>query len=103
MAIVQLSDLEAQLGLEGVQGHYLTLSQKIDAAQAHVERLLGFKIEERFGGQDQEPIPAPLREAVLQLAAWWFEQREAGIVGQGVTTPPHSLPEIVAEYREWSF
>jgi len=103
MAIVSIFDLEMQSGLEGVPGHEPALDQKIEAAQAHVERLLGFKIEEQFGGPDQEPIPEPLKEAVLQLAAWWFEQREAGLTGTIVTTPPHSLPEIVAEYREWTF
>ena|SRR6056297_760630 len=103
MAIVSVFELEAQLGLEGVPGHHALLMQKVEAAQAHVERLLGFRIEDRFGGADQDPVPEPLKEAVLQLAAWWFEQREAGLTGTIVTTPPHSLPEIVAEYREWSF
>ncbi|MCC5968394.1 MAG: phage head-tail connector protein [Pararhodobacter sp.] len=103
MAIVTEAELIAQLGLEGITGHEAMLAQKIAAAQAHVERLLGFKIEAQFGGEDQEPIPEPLREAVLQLAAWWFEQREAGLTGTIVTTPPHSLPDIVAEYREWTF
>ena len=103
MAIVTLAQLESQLGLEGVPGHELLLQQKLDAAQGHVERLLGFKIEDQFGGVDQEPIPEPLREAVLQLAAWWFESREAGIVGQSVANPPHSLPEIIAEHRDWTF
>lgn len=103
MAIVTAAELTDQLGLEGIDGLDSLLVQKIAAAQGHVERLLGFKIEECFGGEDQEPVPEPLREAVLQLAAWWFEQREAGVVGQGVAQPPHSLPEIVAEYREWTF
>lgn len=103
MAIITDQQLIDQLGLEGIEGLDDLLAQKIVAAQGHIERLLGFKIEEQFGGEDQEPIPEPLREAVLQLAAWWFEQREAGVVGHSVAQPPHSLPEIVAEFREWTF
>lgn len=103
MAIVDINDLRGQLGLDGIESVEALLDQKIAAAQGHVERLLGYRIEDRFGGQDQEPVPEPLREAVLQLAAWWFEQREAGITGTIVAQPPHSLPEIVAEFREWSF
>jgi hypothetical protein len=103
MAIVSFHDLEDQLGLEGVPGHEVMLDQKVQAAQGHIERLLGFKIEDHFGGEDQDPVPEPLREAVLQLAAWWFEQREAGIIGHSVATPPHGLAELVAEYREWTF
>lgn len=103
MAIVTTAELIDQLGLEGIEGLDDLLAQKIAAAQAHIERLLGFRIEEQFGGEDQDPIPEPLREAVLQLAGWWFEQREAVIVGAGAVHAPHSLPEIVAEFREWTF
>ena len=103
MGIVTLEELIAQLGLDGIEGHEAMLSQKLAAAQGHVERLLGFKIEEHFGGEGQDPIPEPLREAVLQLAAWWFEQREAGITGTITAQPPHGLPEIVAEFRDWTF
>ena len=104
MSIVTLEEVRDQLSMEGVGTHDDALiAQKIEAAQAHVERLLGFKIEDEFGGEDQPPIPEPLREAVLQLAAWWYSQREAGLVGHRVEVAPYSVQEIVAEFREWSF
>jgi hypothetical protein len=81
----------------------LLLDQKIQAAQQHIERLLGFKIEETFGGQDQDPVPPVLVEAVCQLAAWWYEQREAAVTGTIVNEVPFSVREIVAEFREYTF
>lgn len=49
-----------------------------------------------------DEAPETLREAVLQLAAWWYENREAA------TEAPHqSIPfgvqELVNEHREWTF
>ena len=100
---IGVDQLERQLGLEGVPGHGLLLSEKIRAAQNYVEALLGYRIDDQFGGADQEPVPEVLVEAILQLAAWWFESREAGIIGESVATPPHSVPAIVNEYRMWTF
>lgn len=103
MAIVTLEDLMAQTGLTGdaPSEDLLALQQKADAAQNHIERLLGFKIESLFGGTDQEPIPEALREAVLQLAGWWFEHRET--VTDRDRRLPYGVDEIVNEYREWTF
>lgn len=103
MSIVILPDLCAQVGLtpDAPPGDLDILQQKNQAAQNHVERLLGYRIEERFGGEDQEPVPSALAEAVMQLAAWWFENREAG--GDGARAMPFGVEEIVTEYREWSF
>ncbi|MGV3553091.1 head-tail connector protein [Rhizobium sp.] len=80
------------------------IAGKAAAAQAHIERLLGFKIEERYGGTDQEPVPPELVEIVYQLVGHWYENREAVIVGEnGVRSLPHSVWEVVREYREYSF
>ena len=100
MAIVFDTDLMAQLGLTADNDATLVAS-KIEAAQNHIERLLGFRIEEVFGGVEQEAIPPALKEAVLQLAAWWFENRDAG--SDISRTLPFGVEEIVNEYREWTF
>lgn len=73
------------------------LQGKIAAAQVHVERMLGYAIE------DMDPVPPPLVEAVAQLAAWWYLQREAGAVEGRPAEVPFGVREIVAEYREWTF
>jgi Phage QLRG family, putative DNA packaging. len=105
VAIVTLIQLKEQLAFSddlGVVDDDL-LARKLAAAQNHIERLLGYKIEETFGGDGQEPIPPALVEAVSQLAAWWYEQREAVNVGNIVTSVPFGVAEIVIEYREFTF
>lgn len=97
--IVTPEELMAQAGLtaDAPAGDLLLLQQKVVAAQAHLERLLGFTFADRFDGD----IPAPLREAVLQLACWWFENREAATDRDKLL--PFGVPEIVTEWREWTF
>ncbi|MDJ1632521.1 head-tail connector protein [Rhizobium rhizogenes] len=79
------------------------IDRKIAAAQDHIERLLGFKIEETYGGEGQDPIPPALVEAVCLLAAHWYENREATLVGVVGQELPFGVWSIVNEYREFSF
>lgn len=103
MAIVTNLELGAQVGLtsDAPEADLLSLDLKGKAAQNHVERLLGYRIEDEFGGAGQPPIPEALKEAVLQLAAWWFANRETA--GDGARSMPFGVEEIVNEYRDWSF
>lgn len=105
MAIVTTDDLIAQLNIFGdlTDQDTALIAAKIPAAQGHIERLLGFRIEDTFGGAGQEPVPPSLKEAVIQLAAWWFEQREAVLIGVSATEIPFGVRELVDAYREWSF
>lgn len=98
--IVTTAQIKAQLNLDDAIDDTL-VDLKAKAAQNHIERLLGYKIEEQFGSVDQEEIPPSLIEAVLQLAAHWYENREAS----GEETDPilFGVNEIVREYREYSF
>ncbi|MDB6179551.1 head-tail connector protein [Paracoccus sp. Z330] len=101
--IVNFSDLCAQAGVTGdaPKDDLMSLQSKGDAAQNHIERMLGYRIEAEFGGEDQEPIPEALKEAVLQLACWWFEHREA--VSDRDKRLPYGVDELVAAYRDWTF
>lgn len=103
MAIVTLEDMMRQLSLtnDAPADDLTLLGDKIAAAQNHVERLLGFQIEATFGGDGQDAIPPALIEAVKQLAAWWFENREAATDLARVL--PFGVSEIIDEFREWSF
>lgn len=105
MAIVTLEQIRAQLNFTADIGSAddALLTAKIEAAQAHVERMLGYAIEDRFGGTDQPPVPADLAEAVLQLAAHWYEVREAVNVGNIVNEVPFGVREIVMGRKDWSF
>ncbi|EYD71593.1 hypothetical protein Rumeso_04994 [Rubellimicrobium mesophilum DSM 19309] len=73
----------------------------VDAAQAHIERLLGFRIEETYGGEDQDPVPEDLKLAVNLLAAWWFDNRTAA--DEARREVPFGVREIVNEHREFTF
>lgn len=98
MAIITLEGMKANLGLTPDQDEDdVLILGKIEAAQNHIERLLGFRIEERFPAD----IPPALREAVMQLAAWWFENREAAT--DLTRELPFGVRDIVTEYRGWTF
>ena len=106
MPIATLDQLKAQLNITpdiGAADDAL-LTRKLAAAQAHVERLLGYKIADQFPPEGDPPVaivPPDLVEAVLQLAAWWYEVREAA--GDGAREVPFSVTDIVTSHREWSF
>lgn len=103
--IVDVAILKQQLNATGIPGtdDDALIERKIDAAQNHIERLLGFKIEETYGGTDQDEIPPALVEAVCQLAAHWYENREATLVGVNGQELPFGVWQIVNEFREYSF
>lgn len=102
--IVTVPQIKEQLNIDAADNSDdALLSRKISAAQDHVERLLGFKISERYGGVDQEAIPSALVEAVSQLAAHWYENREASVIGMSAGALPFGVQDIIREYREYSF
>lgn len=103
--IVDVAILKQQLNATGIPGtdDDALIERKIEAAQNHIERLLGFRIEETYGGTDQDEIPPALVEAVCQLAAHWYENREATLVGVSAQELPFGVWQIVNEYREYSF
>ncbi|WP_234450950.1 head-tail connector protein [Paracoccus sp. MC1862] len=103
MTVADLQELMAQAGLTGdaPSSDLLLLQQKGDAAQNHIERLLGYRIDAMFGGPGLPPVPEALKEAVLQLACWWFENREAAADRERHL--PFGVKDIVNEYRGWTF
>lgn len=97
--IIELRTVKEHLGVT-ISCDDMIIAGKIRAAQDHIERLLGYKIEEEF---DPAEVPPSLIEAVLQLAAHWYENREATVVGVSAQTLPLGVQDIVREYRGWSF
>ena len=102
MTIATLADVKAQLNVTSDADDAL-IARKIAAAQDHLEGLLGYKIEQTYGGTEQDPIPPALVEAVCQLAAHWYENREAVLVGVNAQELPFGLWSIVNNYRNWSW
>lgn len=105
MSIVTVEQFKEQINFTDELGSAddALIARKIAAAQDHVERLLGFKIETAYGGEDAEEIPPALVEAVLQLAAHWYENREATLIGVSGQELPFGVRAIIAEYRNFSF
>jgi len=87
-----------QLNLGEADINSVLLTQKLSAAVTYVESLCG--------GTIPTPIPAPLREAVLMLGAYLYENREVAITGTtgvGVIAVPFGFDELIAPYRAWEF
>lgn len=95
MAIVDLSLAKKHLGVTEDDDDDL-ISAKIDSAQALLEGWLGYAIEDRF-----ETAPADLIEAVLQLMAHAYENREASIVGLTIASVPLGVRDVIAARRDY--
>lgn len=100
---LDLADLITHCSLQGSPDAVdeRSLQRLLDAATAHVERQLGFKLDDA----DELPggTPADLELAVLQLAADWYENREASLIGITGRPMPFGVQEIVNEYRRYTF
>lgn len=103
MAISNLPDLKAHLSFTDDIGNVDDgmLTRILAAAEGFVERKLGFKFADTYGAEGQEAVPGALVEAVLMLAAHWYENREA--VGEAAREPPFGVSEIIREFRNWTF
>ncbi|KQU81284.1 DNA-packaging protein [Ensifer sp. Root31] len=97
--IVELDHVKENLNItDGADDALIT--RLIAAAESHVNRLLGFKMEVEFPANT---VPEDLKQAISHLVGHWYENREATIVGVGIASVPYSVQEIVREYRNWSF
>jgi uncharacterized phiE125 gp8 family phage protein len=54
-------------------------------------------------GDEAADVPAPIKEAVRQLAAHFYENREATLIGVSASDLPFSIQDLVAPYRSWVF
>lgn len=100
--IINLTEAKAQLS-QTLDVDDDLIEAKIEAAQNHIENLLGYEIEAEYGNADQELIPPALKEAVAMLTAHLYENREATLVGVNAQPLPFGVDAIVQEYRQWSW
>ena len=96
--------LRAQINMGALDGDEIdeaVLPQVLAAAQAHVERILGFALDDT----DELPdgAPADLEQAVLMVAAHWYENREAVLIGVTGQEVPFGAAQIIGEYRKYTF
>ena len=94
---VSLDDMKAHLNVTFSDDDAL-ITSKVAAAQSIVEAELGFVLAEKF----TDTIPAALLEAIKQVAAHLYENREA-VSEYRAYDLPHSADDIVRNFRNWSF
>jgi uncharacterized phage protein (predicted DNA packaging) len=95
--VTALATLKAHLNLTLDDDDEL-LTDKLDAALAYTSHQLG--------GEDPiewDSAAPDLRQAVLMLAAHWYENREATLVGVGVLTLPLGYDDLLLAHRRWVF
>ena len=97
--MVTLDDLKAHLNITFDADDAL-ITAKLAAAQSYVGRWVGGDLETVFS----TGTPADLDEAVRQLAAHFYANREAVNVQEGRTLVlPYGVEDLIAPYRVWAF
>nr|WP_299500410.1 head-tail connector protein [uncultured Rhizobium sp.] len=96
MTILVLADVKEHLRVYHGDEDDLIVA-KMDAAEAHLESLLGYSITEEF-----ETVPADIKEAIMTLVGHWFENREATNSG-GFEDTPFTVWDVVRERRSYAF
>jgi hypothetical protein len=69
------------------------LQHYIDAAESRTVAMLGKPLS------DFTPLPADIKQAVLQLAAHFYANREAVLVGTSGSEIPYGVAETLRNYR----
>lgn len=92
MTTTFLGLLKAQLNLEHDLDDAL-LTHKLAVAEDWISNYTGTPFA------DHDPVPASLTEAALQLAAYWYVQRE-GASDMRLTAVPFGVLELINPYRE---
>lgn len=95
MPIITTTDMKSHLGVT-LDTDDTLIEGKVLAAQAAIEQLLGYSIEDTF-----ETVPGDLKEAVRQLTAHYFENREAAVIGVSAGFLPLGVRDIINSRREW--
>ena len=91
-----LAALKRQLNLTGTDDD-AQLALFLDAATEHTRQHIGAE------ALAYAEAPAPLKLAVLMLAAHLYENREATIAGMGINSVPFGYLDFCAAYRAWEF
>jgi hypothetical protein len=99
--MISTADLRSHLNITNTDDDLL-LDSKIAAASEWVSLYTAIP--------DPDPdadgpcvIPAPVKEAVRQLAAHLYENREATLVGVTSQSLPFGLLDLLMPYRAWVF
>ncbi|WP_440408702.1 head-tail connector protein [Neorhizobium petrolearium] len=100
MSIITVADAKAHMNVSIADDDAL-IGAKIDAAEAWIAKFIGAPLDDVTAFPDG--TPEPLKEAVRQLVAHWYENREASIVSVTAELMPLGLYDLMQPYREWTF
>ena len=92
MSITPLSLLKSQLNIEHNLDDAL-LTHKLDVAEEWIGNFVGTPFA------DHVPLPVSLTEAALQLASYWYGQREA-VSDVRMLSIPYGVIDLLRPYRE---
>mgnify|MGYP001493833867 CR=1 FL=1 len=94
MSIVSLEDQKKHMNVDFDDDDAL-ISDKIDAAESYTTALVGVDIA------SMSPVPAALKQAIMMLAAHFYENREAASFDGRANQLPFSFLGLIAPYRRW--
>lgn len=95
MTAVTLDKLKAHLNVT-IDDDDGLLTDKLAASKAWVAGYTASDV-------DADGTPEPVNEAVLQLAASLYENREINLVGVQAQQLPFGFLDLLASFRAWSF
>ena len=99
MSVITLDDMKSHLNVTTTDDDTL-ITAKIAAAEAFITPyVLAATIETDF----PSGAPPDLQEAVRQLAAHLYENREASVIGNTPSVLPFGLWDLIGPYRLMSF
>lgn len=97
---VSVEDMKAHLNVTGDEDDALIASITA-AAETYIDGFLDRKLEDYEA--DDEDVPAPIRQAIMMVAAHLFENREHVLVGVSAQPLPLGALDLIGAYRAWSF
>lgn len=100
MSIVTVEDVKGHANITISEDDTL-IGDKIAAAEAWIAKFIGSELDDAITFPDG--TPEPLKEAVRQLTAHLYENREATIVGVTMQDVSPGLFDLIAPYREYVF
>lgn len=95
MPAVSLYDLKAHLNIT-IDADDALLADKLAAAKAWVSSYTASDV-------DADGTPAPINEAVRQLTAHLYSNREATLIGITAQSLPFGFLDLLASYRAFAF
>ncbi|MBS0237085.1 MAG: phage gp6-like head-tail connector protein [Proteobacteria bacterium] len=105
MSIISLADVKAHMNVT-VDDDDALIQSKIAAAEEWVGNYTGKSLSSYASATPPAEVPESLKEAVRQLVAWLYQNREASIATQNITVVLETSPglfDLMRPHREWVF